>query len=158
MRDRSSFQSFAERRKNRSAASPESRESIDFLRSSLSMDFRVLSVMALTCSMSAFDSLSGVSVCLAFGSKFDADALEFCFPWKISKMTCCPLASIWDGPGGSKRITLDLIPFDRAQRNATSSWYPLAVSVTVKVSSVFGMGISLLRPHCCQGISGRHWI
>jgi hypothetical protein len=45
------------------------------------MDFKVLSVMALTCLISAFESLSGVSVWgLAFGSGFGLDVLEFCFP------------------------------------------------------------------------------
>jgi hypothetical protein len=112
IRGRSSSQSFAERRMDRSTASPESREIIDFFRSSLSKDLRVLSVMAFMCSISALDSLSGVSVCLAYRSKFDADALEFCFPWKILRMTCCPLASICDDPGGSNRFTFDPITFD----------------------------------------------
>jgi hypothetical protein len=112
IRGRSSSQSFAERRMDRSAASPESREIINFFRSSLSKDLRVLSVMAFMCSISALDSLSGVSVCLAYRSKFDADALEFCFPWKILRMTCCPLASICDDPGGSNRFTFDPITFD----------------------------------------------
>jgi hypothetical protein len=140
IRGRSSSQSFAERRMNRSAASPESRESIDFFGSSLFRDLRVLSVMDFTFSMSALDSLSGVSVCLAFGSTFDADVLELCFPWKILRMTCCPLAFICDDLGGSNRLTFDPIPFDRAHMKTTSPWHPLAISVTVKVWSVLGDG------------------
>jgi hypothetical protein len=77
------FQSLADRRMNRSAASPENRESIDFLRSSGSMDFSVLLVITLTCSMSALESLSGslgkgLASGLAFGS-----VLAFCSPWSL---------------------------------------------------------------------------
>jgi hypothetical protein len=64
------FQSLADRRRKRSAASPDRQESINFLRSSLSMELRVLSVLALTCSMSALDSLSGCPVRVLAGVVF----------------------------------------------------------------------------------------
>jgi hypothetical protein len=118
IRGRLSSQSFAERRVNRSAGSPESWESIVFFRSSRAMDLRVLSCMAFMCSMSAFDSLSGVSVCLAFGSTFNVHVLEFCFPWNISRMTCCPLASICEAPA-TRAVTLAVT--DKRRRRTSAS-------------------------------------